>query len=356
MAARYVLHVDLDEFIAAVEVLRRPELTGRPVVVGGTGDPSLRGVVATASYAARAFGVRSGIPLRTALRRCPDAVFLPSDPPAYFAASDQVMTVLRESGAIVEVYGWDEAFLEIHDDDPESFALALQNAVWTRTRLSCSVGIGDNKLRAKLASGFASPAMVYRLTRENWREVMDSRPPGDLWGIGPKTARKLAGRLGIRTVYDLAVADPDALAAEFGPTIGPWLGRIGRGVDPSPVSADPWVARSHSREETFQRDVGDPAELREHVARLTAEVLAGLSDGRPGFRADLRPIERIAVKVRFVPFDTHTQSVLLAAPTRDLGALTEAALAALAKFTLTRKVRLLGVRADFAAAPSPEVR
>jgi DNA polymerase-4 len=353
VAARYVLHVDLDEFIAAVEVLRRPELTGRPVVVGGTGDPSLRGVVATASYAARAFGVRSGLPLRTALRRCPEAVFLPSDQPAYFAASAQVMEVLRESGATVEVYGWDEAFLEINDDDPESFALALQDAIWARTRLSCSVGIGDNKLRAKLASGFATPAMVYRLTRDNWREVMDARPTGDLWGIGPKTARKLAERLRIRTVYELAVADPDGLAAVFGPTIGPWLGRIGRGVDPSPVSADPWVARSHSREETFQHDVGDPAELREHVVRLTAEVLAGLEGSGARSAADLRPLVRIAVKVRFVPFDTHTHSVPLAEPTRDLGALTEAALAAFAKFGLTRKVRLLGVRADFETPPPP---
>src|SRR5580700_5455561 len=148
--ALWVLHVDLDQFIAAVEVLRHPELRGRPVVVGGDGDPAKRGVVATASYEARAHGVHSGVPLRTAARRLPDAVFLPVDRAAYEEASDSVMEVLRASGAVVEVLGWDEAFLGVDTDDPEAFARSLAAAVQAATRLDCTVGIGENKLQAKI--------------------------------------------------------------------------------------------------------------------------------------------------------------------------------------------------------------
>ena len=160
-----VLHVDMDQFIAAVELLRRPELAGRPVVVGGHGDPTRRGVVATASYAAREYGVRSGMPLRTAARRCPDAVFLPADNAAYEAASAEVMAVLADfgptDGAVVEVLGWDEAFVGPFDgvgtDDPEGLARRVREAVHARTRLTCCVGIGDNLLRAKIATEFAKP-------------------------------------------------------------------------------------------------------------------------------------------------------------------------------------------------------
>src|SRR4051812_40045040 len=143
-ARTWVLHVDLDEFIAAVEVLRRPELAGRPIVVGGRGDPTERGVVATASYAAREHGVGSGMPLRTAARKLPDdAVFLPVDKPAYDEASAEVMAVLRSFPVTVEVLGWDEAFLGVEADDPQELAEAVQREVLAATGLHCSVGIGD---------------------------------------------------------------------------------------------------------------------------------------------------------------------------------------------------------------------
>lgn len=141
-----MLHVDLDEFVAAVEILRRPELRGQPVVVGGRGDPTKRGVVSTANYEARRYGVGSGTPLRVALRKCPDAVFLPVDRAAYDAASERVMRVLARFTAALEVWGWDEAFLAI-EDDPLSAAQAIRAAVLEETGLSCSVGIGDNKAR-----------------------------------------------------------------------------------------------------------------------------------------------------------------------------------------------------------------
>src|SRR5215472_13766157 len=171
---RWVLHVDLDQFIAAVEVLRRPELRGLPVVVGGDGDPAKRGVVSTASYEARVFGVHSGLPLRTAARRCPDCVFLAVDRAAYEAVSDEVMTALRGLGAVTEVMGWDEAFLAGDTADPEAFARQVQERIKAATQLESSVGIGENKLQAKLATGFGKPAGVYRLTHQTWFEVLGS--------------------------------------------------------------------------------------------------------------------------------------------------------------------------------------
>src|SRR5712691_5877089 len=231
---RYILHVDLDQFIAAVEVLRRPELRGKPVVVGGSGDPTQRGVVSTASYEARRYGVHSGMPLRTAARRCPEAVFLPVDGPAYDAASVEVMAALRTLPAVVEVAGWDEAFLEVDTDDAESFAQDLQEAVSDRTGLSCSVGIGQNKLHAKIASGMDKPGGVFRLTAESWFEVMGARPVDALWGIGRKTAQRLAA-LSVRTVADLAGADEASLAGAFGPNTGPWLRALARGEGSSHV-------------------------------------------------------------------------------------------------------------------------
>jgi DNA polymerase-4 len=338
--ALWVLHVDLDQFIAAVEVLRRPELRGRPVVVGGDGDPAKRGVVATASYEARAHGVHSGLPLRTALRRCPDAVFLPVDKAAYEAASADVMATLREFDAIVEVFGWDEAFLAVETADPEAVARRIQRRVAAVTRLDCTIGIGENKLQAKLATGYGKPAGIFRLTHGSWFEVLGGQPTDALWGIGRKTAVKLAA-LGIGTVQELARTDPRALAQHFGPTIGPWLVQTARGLDPSPVNSAPYLPRSHGRETTFQRDIGDWDEVRREVARLARLVAADIA-------AEQRPADRVVVKVRYVPFFTRTHGHPLAEPTTQAGPIEVAALAALDQFTGRRPVRLLGVRAEFA--------
>jgi DNA polymerase-4 len=333
-----VLHIDLDQFIAAVELLRRPELRGTPVVVGGDGDPTKRGVVSTASYEARAFGICSGMPLRTAHKRCPEAVFLPVDADAYLAASREVMDALRSFPAIVEVAGWDEAFMAVDTDDPEGLAGDVQRAVLDRTRLWCSIGIGDNKLRAKLATGFAKPAGVFRLERANWPEVMDGLPTDALWGIGTKTARKLS-HMGIRTVGALAATDEQELAGRFGPTIGPWLRRIATGEDASPVTDEPHVPRGRGKERTFQRDLDDPEDVRRQVRRLAAELASELVDGD-------RPAVRVVVKVRFAPFDTHTHGTALGEPTRDPTDIEAGAMAALERFVLDRPVRLLGVRAE----------
>jgi DNA polymerase-4 len=337
---RWVLHVDLDQFIAAVEVLRRPELRGLPVVVGGDGDPAKRGVVSTASYEARASGVHSGLPLRTAARRCPEAVFLPVDKEAYEAVSAEVMATLRGFDAVVEVLGWDEAFLAVDTDDPEGVARQIAGRVRAATHLDCSVGIGYNKLQAKLATGFGKPAGVFRITGETWFEVLGDRPTDALWGIGSKTAKRLAG-LGIGTVRELAVADPDALAGHFGPTTGPWLVLLARGRDISPVTDTPYLPRSRSREATFQIDITDWDEVRREVARLAQLVAADVAK-------EERPAVRVVVKVRFAPFITRTHGHQLAAPASDPAVIEQAALAALARFIEGRPVRLLGVRAEFA--------
>jgi DNA polymerase IV len=338
----WVLHVDLDQFIAAVELLRRPELVGRPVVVGGRGDPTERGVVATASYEARAFGVGSGMPLRTAARKCPDAVFLPSDPPAYDAASEQVMEALRSFDVPVEVLGWDEAFMGVDTETPQELADAVRAAVLDATRLHCSVGIGDNTLRAKIATEFGKPGGVYRLTVAKWFPVMGARPTEALWGIGRKTARKLA-ELGISSVAELAAADPAVLAARLGPAMGPWYVQLGRGIGRAEVIGTPWVPRSRGHETTFQENLTDWAQVRAHVVDLAQRVAADVvTDGRAA--------ARVGVKVRFAPFWTRTASATLAAPTRDAAVLAAAALDVLERFEHDRPVRLLGVRAEFERA------
>jgi DNA polymerase-4 len=339
----WVLHVDLDQFIAAVEVLRRPELAGKPVVVGGRGDPTERAVVSTASYEARALGVGSGMPLRLAARKAPDAVFLPVDHAAYHAASEEVMATLRaQPGAVVQVLGWDEAFVGARadagtTDDPETYAAAVQAAVLDRTHLHCSIGIGDTLVRAKNATGFGKPRGRFRLTAENWLEVMGERPTIDLWGVGTKISRRLEG-LGIRTVRDLAVADLEPLASEFGPKMGPWYRQLGRGDGTHIVDDTPWVARGHSREMTYQQNLLTREEIDAAARVLLDQVLDDVA-------AEGRPVVGLGLKVRYAPFVTKTFTRRVA-ETHDRDAVIAEASRLIAKIEPDRPVRLLGMRAE----------
>jgi len=345
--APFVFHVDLDQFLAAVEVLRRPELRGRPVIVGGDGDPTKRGVVSTASYEARAFGVGSGMPLRTALKRCPDGVFLPVDAPAYFEASRRVMDTLRSFGFVVQELGWDEAFIAVETDQPEALARDIQRRVLERTELWCSIGIGDNKLQAKIATDAGKPAGVFTLTSDRWSGWMGPRPTDALWGIGTKTARKLAA-IGIGTVDELAAADLDGLRTAFGPGTGPWLAQLARGEASSAVSDAPWIPKGVSRERTFQKDLASAEEIERELDRLAFETSEDV-------RKDGRAAARVMVKLRLVPFITKTRSVPLPEPTSDPDAIAAGARAALARFPeIDRPVRLLGVRAEFEHLPPDE--
>ncbi len=337
----WVLHVDLDQFLASVEFRRHPELAGLPVIVGGNGDPTEpRKVVTCASYEAREFGVHAGMPLRTAARRCPGATFLPSDPAAYDAASDQVMGLLRDLGHPVEVWGWDEAYVAVTAADPTGVAAQIRTVISSETGLSCSVGISDNKQRAKVATGFAKPAGIFALTDANWMTLMADRPVDTLWGVGPKTAKKLAA-LGITTVRELAYGDAELLTSAFGPRTGLWLLLLAKGGGDTDVSAQPWIPRSRSHVITFPRDLTDRAEMDSAVTRLAHQALEDVL-------ASGRIVTRVAVTVRTATFYTRTKIRKLAAPTTDADTITAAALRVLDLFELDRPVRLLGVRLELA--------
>lgn len=339
----WVLHVDLDQFIAAVEVLRHPDLAGKPLIVGGRGDPTERAVVSTASYEAREFGVGSGMPLRIAARKAPDAVILPVDHDAYTAASAEVMATLRaQPGATVQVLGWDEAFIGVVTDDPEAYARQVQRAVFDRTGLHCSVGIGDTLVRAKVATGFGKPRGVFRLTVGNWLEVMGDRPTVDLWGVGSRISGRLATH-DIVTVAELAAADPAVLIGEFGPRMGPWYGLLGRGEGARVVDDTPWVARGHSRETTFQQDLTEPAQVAAAVRELAAKVLEDVA-------AEGRPVIGLTLKVRYAPFITKTMQKKIP-ETGDPEVVTTRALELAEKIEEGRPIRLLGLRAEM---PMPE--
>jgi DNA polymerase-4 len=276
------------------------------------------------------------MPMAQALRRCPDAVFLPSDRPAYDAASAEVMATLRTFPATVEVWGWDEAFMGVVTEDPEAFAHDVKAKVAATTGLSCAVGIGDTRLLAKTATRAAKPGGVARLTRREWIPTMGAKPVTEIWGIGTRTAARLA-ELGIVTVEDLARADHEQLARHFGPTIGPHLRVLGLGGDDTPIVDEPHIARGRSKEETFTTDVVEPALIAAHVERLARDVTADVV-------AEGRRVTHVAVKVRTSNFFTRTKISKLPAPTTDPDDVAGMASTVLARFGELRPVRLLGVR------------
>lgn len=329
----------MDQFLVAVELLRRPELVGRPVVVGGRGDPTERAVVSTASYEARAHGVRSGLALKIAHRRSPDAVFLPVDFPVYEEASARVMETLRAvPGAVVEVLGWDEAFVGVETDDPVATARDIQAAVLDATGLHCSVGIGDTLVRAKIATDFGKPQGTFQLTRDTWLEVMGHRPTTALWGVGAKIGKRLEV-IGLRTVADLAAADEDALVAAFGPTNGPHLGRLGRGGGRAWPDDTPWVARAHGRETTYQADLTTATDVLAALRDLAARVVDDV-------RKEERAVQRVHLKIRFAPFFTITKVRKLKEPTYDVDVIARTAYELYLALDDPRPVRLLGVRGE----------
>jgi DNA polymerase-4 len=278
--------------------------------------------------------------LRLAYRRCPDAVFLPADRDAYDAASASVMTVLRSFDAVIEAQGWDEAFLAVQTADPYSYARDIQRRVRSGTALDCTVGIGRNKLQAKMATGFGKPAGVFAMTDDSWFELLGAQPTSALWGVGVATARRLR-ECGVHTVAQLAQADPARLAEAIGPRTGPWLVEIGNGRLASPVSAEPRVARSRSRETTFQVDLEDWPRIR-HLAATMARELTAEAD------ADGRLVGQVVVKVRLVPYITVSRSRSLGTATRDPVLVEAAAMVALERIERRRAVRLLGVQVVFA--------
>src|SRR5437870_9831447 len=335
---RTILHVDMDAFFAAVEQLRRPELRGKPVVVGGSGNPHSRGVVSTASYEARAYGIHSAMPLRTAYNKCPDAVFLPVDFSAYGAASRKIMAILREFSPLVEPLSLDEAFLDVSSrpEEPGTLAEEIRRRIKDDTGLTASIGIGPNKLLAKIASGLRKPDAVTQITPETTTEVLRDLPAIVLWGVGPKTAARLEEALGVRTVGDLQRVPLAQLQDLLGPRWGDDLYHTCRGEDDSPIVTD-WEPKSLSRETTYQYDTRRRETIVQTISELAADVVGDLQD--EGYRG-----RTVTLKIRYRDFRTHTRALTLPEPINDGDTIRKTAVALLDRFALDRPVRLVGVR------------
>jgi DNA polymerase-4 len=330
---RRIAHVDMDAFYVSVELQRRPELRGLPVVVAGSGP---RAVVTTASYEARRFGVFSGTPAERARRLCPDAVFFPPDFTAYRARSKEVMAVLRRQVERVEVVGLDEAYLDLSGlARPRAAAGRVKAAVQEATGLACSIGIGPSKLVAKVASDADKPDGFLELTREEARARFAGVSPALIPGIGPKTVERLAAR-GITTLAQLGGAPEVSLVAWFGARLGPHLGRLARFEDERPLETVR-VAKSESRETTFDHDLRGLAALEPVLDRLGEELCETL------VREDRRG-RTIGIKVRFDDFSTVTRARTLPEAVNDLPTVRRVAGELLRALDPPRPVRLLGVR------------
>jgi DNA polymerase-4 len=332
-------HIDCDAFYVSIELARRPELRGLPVVVAGSGP---RAVVTTASYEARRYGVGSAMPAARARRLCPQAVFLLPDFPTYREVSARVMALVRSHVERVEVVGLDEAYLDLEGlYSPRAAMRRLLAEIKAATQLTCSVGIGPNKLVAKVASDAEKPAGFVVLSREQACARFASSPPGLVPGIGPKTAARLA-ELGLATLADVGSAPERLLVERFGPRLGRELRRRARFEHEGEVTSVRKVV-SESRERTFDGDVDEPERLREELARMAGELCASLVSHRRSGRT-------IGIKVRLDDFTTVTRAHTISEPTSDVVTVSEVALRLLEEYSPPRAVRLLGVRVAGLAA------
>jgi len=328
-----IAHLDMDAFYVGVELRRRPELRGKPVVVAGTGP---RAVVTTASYEARQFGVYSATPAARARVACPQAIFIPPDFDSYRARSREVMDVVRAHVERVEVVGLDEAYLDLSEfERPRAAARRVKAAVTETTGLGCSIGIGPNKLVAKVASDAEKPNGFVALTAEQARQRFAGERPGLLPGIGPKTAERLQAQ-GIETLGALATTSDDQLSEWFGGRLGPWLGRLARFEDDRAIETVR-LAKSESRATTFDYDLRGLDALEPQLRRLTEELCATLQRQQASGRT-------IGIKVRYDDFSTVTRARSLAEPVNDLESVWRIALDLLRRLDPPRPVRLIGVR------------
>ncbi len=334
---RRILHVDMDAFFAAVEQQRRPELRGKPLVIGGNGDPMKRGVVSTASYEARRFGIHSAMPLRVAWRLCPQAVYLPVDYPEYARISQVIKTILREFSPVMEDVGIDEAFLDISgiDRPPEQIAQEIKERILEATGLTCSIGIAPNKLLAKIASDMEKPDGITIITSEEVATRIWPLPVRKLRGVGPKMEEHLKW-MGVETIGDLAALPLQTLTGRFGLSYGNYLFEAARGIDDTPLATS-WEPKSMSRETTFQKDVGNRQTLFKVLAELAREVASGLK--QEGYLG-----KTVTVKVRYGDFETHTHAKTLPSVTCRQEEIRRAAFDCFSRFELKKKVRLIGVR------------
>lgn len=343
-----ILHLDMDAFFASVEILRHPELVGRPVVVGGDGP---RGVVAAASYEARAYGVHSAMPSVRARRLCPDAVFLHGDHAHYGQVSARIMAILRDATPLVEPLSLDEAFCDVTGvlhawRDVTALAESLRARIRATESLECGVGVGPTKLIAKLASKRAKPrvgrpgegprpgAGVVAIGEQDQLAFLHALPVRELWGVGPATRRRLES-IGVHTVAELAAIPVPVLQSRFGDSAGRQLHDLAMGVDPRPVVADR-TPRSIGHEETYRTDLVDRSVLDTEILRLADATARRLVEH--GLQA-----RTVQLKVRFADFSTVTRSTTFAQPAATTRVLARAARTMLGELDVDGGVRLLGV-------------
>jgi DNA polymerase-4 len=337
---RRILHCDMDCFYAAVHVRDDPALTGLPVVIGG--DPDGRGVVAAASYEVRRFGVHSAMPAAEARRRCPQAVFLRPDFPRYRRESKAIFAIFAELTPVVQAVSIDEAYLDVTDHlEPWGSATAIAREIRRRVReergLTVSVGVGPNKLVAKIASDHGKPDGMTVVRPDEVGGFLAPLPVRRLHGVGPATAAALA-ELGVATVAELAAAPQDLLVARFG-RHGRGLWEFARGLDERPVEVHQ-ERKSLGTETTYRHDLVDLATIEGEVERLAAEVAEGLERREMGGRT-------VTVKVRYSDFTTVTRSRTLPGPTATADTLARHARELLGRTEAARRpVRLLGVTAS----------
>lgn len=339
---RAILHVDLDAFFVAVEQARNPDLRGKAVVVGG--DPDGRGVVSTCSYEARHFGVRSAMPLRTAKKLAPHAIFLPGDFKEYERVSREFHSILRDCSPLVESGGLDEAYVDVTGCEPIvgsplQAAGMIRDRVSAELRIVASVGIATTRLVAKVASDHAKPDGVFEVPAGGEAAFLAPMPLRALPMLGPALERKLT-RLGVSTLGQVASMPPATLTAVLGPH-GPELAARCRGVDPSSVGSGRSAAKSISREGTFTHDVADPSRLRAVLRGFSESVASQLRE--QGFRA-----RTVSLKVRFGDFHTVSRSITFERAVNSDDAVFEAASQLLRGVREQEKlaIRLLGVGAS----------
>jgi DNA polymerase-4 len=333
MAGRCVAHLDMDAFYVSVELRRRPELRGKPVIVAGSGP---RAVVTTASYEARRFGVGSAVPAARARRLCPEGVFLPPDFSYYREASAEVMAIVRAQVTSVEVVGLDEVYLDLTGLlAPRATMRGMASEIEKQTALGCSIGIGPNKLVAKVASDAEKPGGFVVLTRQEACERFGQEPCGLVPGIGPKTAERLRG-LGVHTLGQLAAAPVERLGQVFGPRLGAELQRRACFEDDSQVTQERKVI-SESRETTFPTDIANLSTLESELVQLVESLCAAL------LRQE-RHGRTVGIKVRLDDFSTHTRARTLPEPVARAEQVGPVAAELLRRFAPSRPVRLIGVR------------
>jgi DNA polymerase IV len=335
---RRILHIDMDAFFSSVEQRRHPELIGKPVVIGGGGDPTKRGVVSTASYEARRFGIHSAMPLMTAYKLCPKAIFLPVDYEEYSRVSRQFKAVLGEFTEIIQDVGIDEAFLDISsiDKSSEEIAKGIKKRIKEETNLNCSIGIAPNKLLAKIASDLDKPDGLTIITEEDIEKRIWPLSARKLQGIGPKTEAYLKEKMGIETIGELAALSLEGLIEEFGQSYGSYLYEASRGIDESELITH-WEPKSISQETTFQRDLDNWQSIAKNLVELIQGVVRSMKE------EDYRG-KTVTVKVRFADFKTYTRAKTLDKFTDSEPEIRRAAFECLNRVELKKKVRLIGFR------------